>query len=664
MKNSQVLSALVAGALAVGLTVTGSTGALAAPAIVCAPETSLDVTRAFYDPPVLEDDHATYFADDLVSYGTQQIGGAIGEVDALFGGHNAVPPATAAFFETRLPQIYDTFAQAGRVYVQRADSAGYTDAVAMRDLLSATYAFEFDVTNEFIAAYNADRVWEILDPQSPGRAHQYLLDLVSALVTSVPQAGTFSSYQQITNDFESTVDMSQTYAALFDAYTQAGLGAAEAEERTYVSMRNSVAAWIERIDIDYITAYQMQVRQYLSMSQSMGLVYDEQDQRAVLDVGQAGTRPLILADLGEDAVHGFGLYGMFFEMTINADGTDFLTPQDVYESADFQDMVTSVMTDLETLTDYSAASVTDSVEAALSLQYRAMSVPGSSMQPITVALPTYLRDYFDMYADSLTDASRGGMTLISDWRDEAIVPGETPYDTYRAKNYIDVPFTVLAKGGKHEVTREISYHFEDGVEAAPTETQRAEFTCLQDAFTDEVEWAPAGQEVTLPAPNVPSVTYPDGSATVLPPVNPVSPLLVHPDDKNSAVDVTFPLEFSVSVRYIDENGDPLRDSETLVGRWNTPFTAKAPAIDGYQVRAGATTVEGVFGTNTDPVVFVYALQGDGAVDPVTPKPVHPGTEKPQGLANTGAPVPLTIGLGAVLLLVAGAGAVLVGRRRI
>lgn len=663
MKNSKMLSALTAGTLAVGLALGGATGASAAPAIACAPDTSLDVTSEFFEPLALNDGDYDDFADQLVDFGDQQIVGFRGEIDALFGGHNAVPPALAAFADTRLPEIYARFVEAGNGFVQRAEHEGGANAAALKDLLSATYAYDFDVVNEFVAAYNEDRVWEILDPQSPNREHETLLNVIALLMNLVPQVGMYSSYQQLGSDFSLTVDLTPAYVTIYDGYTRAGLDAQTAEERTYASMRDSVAAWIERIDIDYITAYQAQVRQYLSMSQSMGLVYDLQEEEAVFDVGQAGTRPLILADLGAEAVYGFSLDETFFNMTVNADGTEFMTPTEVYESADFQALVTWVMDDLNTLTDFSAGSVTSSVTGAIDAQYNAMMTPGSSSQPIVAALPEYLIHYFALYNGSLTDASRGGLTPIPDWRDEAIVPGETPYDTDRAKNYLDIPFTVLAKGGKHEVTREITYNFEDGRAAAPTETQRAEFTCLQDAFTDVVEWAPADQEVTLPAPAVPEVTYPGDGATVLPPASAVGSLLVRPDDKNSVASVIFPLEFSVTVKFVDGNGDPLRDPETVTGRWNTPFAAKAKAIDGYTLRSAAAAVNGTFGTDTDPVVFVYDVAGDGGIDPGTPLPEKPGVGSPPPLAHTGSIEPWGIGIGAVILLIAGAATVLTARRR-
>lgn len=428
------------------------------------------------------------------------------------------------------------------------------------------------------------------------------------------------------------------------------------------------------MDLDYITAYQHQVTQYLELHQALGYVIEEASDELVIGAGRPGTRQIELADFGRSsAPFETSLDDKFFALMIDPETGNFMTPESAYNSDAFQALVSVVLkplTDVKGSGDFSLASVTQALEDSVLTQYAAMGLPGSANQPTTNALPRILSAYLTDHVQNL-DHIDGDLPPIPDWREGGPVAGETPYDTYRVNNYIDVPFTLLAVGGSHTVTRDISYVFEDGtaIDAAnAAKPQRAAFECKIDQITGETQWLEPG-EVTLPAVDAPAATHPAANATVLA-ADTVPELVVTRDSENSNVTVTYPLNFTVDVRFIDADGAEIADAQPQTGRWNTEFTASAPAVAGYTIDEAHASQTGRFTANAAPIVFTY--QADSATDPGTPGPgdtEQPGTTpkptpSPQpgdALANSGSAPLWGAGAGALALLAAGAALVI--RRR-
>ena len=677
MKKTTLLGLGLVSALTLGAFVGGIPGAspsafaidsAATPAATCTFEDRGDVTRVFYEIPMLEEGYYSYFVEELDSYREYELSAVITAVYDLFGGQSHTPPHLQEFLLTELPQAYDTYAQVGREVVATEADAGGIDANGLKALLSAEYEYEYGLYRGFVTAYNADRVWELF-PTSEGSDLGSLLGTLSQLLQGIPEIGTDSSYQQLPNSHWDLSTLTDVYTEVHAAYTAAGVRDALADERTLTSMRDSVLAWVEVVDLDYITAYQTQVQQYLEMSIAFGYVFSVTENQVVLDHGQSGTRPLTLRDVGDSRIPGLYMNSEFFDLTVDASGEAFLSPEEVFASDGFQWLVENVMSTFDGVDASSQTDVVEAVEHALRGQYDAMAMPGSSSQPVAAAFSSMVYDY--VYAHH---ASNGAidpeLRAIPDWRDDAVVPGETPYDSYRAKNYLEVPFTLLAQAGTDTVTREITFSFEDGAAIDPAQrvvTQAAEFTCLRDAFTGEVTWEPADQQQTFPAITEPEVTHPAANATVLPDETQVPALVVRPGDENTRIDAVLPVEFEAEIDFLDEDGTALLDPLFVSGRWNTTFAVEAPKIPGFALSSQSGEITGRFGADLDPFVFTYHPV---LVDPEETDPGTGGTTggttgghtPGAGLANTGGLPAWGAATGAALLLAAG-GALMIRRRR-
>lgn len=528
--------------------------------------------------------------------------GAVQERIDVFSEAGAVPEHLTRYVDVELPGFVATFRGAVEQFLAEAQTSQGPDATGLKNILSADYDFKLAVYNGFVAAYNADRIFEIFPPNDDSNQFERLSNPLRDLMGQTPTAGTYSSYQQLGDEELPDPEFDAVYTELFGTYTGMGLSVVEAQDRTLETMRDSVLDWIERVDLDYLRGYQAQVRQYLNTAQQAGVVVRIADDTAVLDTGDPGTRPMRLSDLREVYLNSFYMDVEFFDLTLNGDQTDFLTPEEVFASDGFQELVGYATAALNDLPDHEQGTVVEALKDVVETQYSMLATPGSSSQPIMVALPTFVSEYFSLCEEHFAGLSEPELRPLPNWKDDAVVPGELPDDTYRAQNYLVVPNTLFSQQGTHSVTRDVSYAFEDGTEAAPGVAQAVEFTCLVDAITGEAEWVPEGQTGTLPALTHPAVTHPAAHATVLAPETEVPAVAVTPDSNNSTLQVIFPLDYRVELRYEDGRGATLRDAAALTGRWNTGYTATAPGIDGYLL-SSESSVPGMFGTGPASIVF-------------------------------------------------------------
>ncbi|GAA1612437.1 MucBP domain-containing protein [Leucobacter chromiireducens] len=663
MGTSRTGVALLAAALSGGLLLGGGP-AQAAPltAAACIVTDENARTQDFYSAPILGEGYAEGFPDHLDTYQEEFVPYYTQEMKLAFSGTASVPPNMLHYLDVAVPAAVDTYRTAADSFLAASMNGQRVDASGLQHLLSADYDLKLALFNGFVAAYTADQVATILPPEGP--EFSQLVNALTSLTWQTPSVGTYSSYQQLGYSDLADLSLDAIYAELFTEYTSTGLAEPEARARVFDAMRASTLEWIERVDLDYLRGYQAQVRQYLSTAQAMGIVVRTADNTAMLPAAGVETRPLQLSDLDQWILNSFSVDGTFLALNLTPDGTDFLSPEDVFASDGFQALVEQATWSLENIPDHDPGSVTEAVEQTIRTQYGMLATPGSSMQPIMAALAQFIPEYLSLYANA---ADGPALAALPNWKGDAVVPGELPYDTYRAENYRVVPHMLFARQGHHTVTREIVYTFEDGSAAADTVTQEAVFTCQVNAITGETTWVPEGQTDTLPAVPHPTVTHPAAHATVLPPEDAVLPEQVTPESADITRAVVFPLEFRVTVRYVNEHGAPVPEDTALVGRWNTAYSAEAAAIDGYTV-SSAPVISGVFGVGAATHVFTYAAADTGTVTPpptVTPPTTPPPAPQPPGptpLAQTGAGdagLLVTLAGGAVL---AGAG-LLLGRRR-
>ncbi len=679
--NGALASALTAGLILGGATAANAVAVDGQPvnnaqnlAAACVPDNGESVTRSFYEAPRTEiNEYYEYFHMYREDYLTTTLPEAITEVDVLFGGET--PTATKHVLTDVVPMLFEKYATAVAATEPQAEAAGGISSEILREALLAYYAFEQDLTSAIAEAYSEDKLWEI----QRGWTHEQRLDLVRAmslrLIGGLPEL--HSAYMEI--DTEMWVEsgaIPEIYDELHAGFVASGISSAEAETRTYNAIYDATLAWVKRVDLDYLRGYQGQLQQYVAMAQAADMVVDaDPDARSlVIDVGQPGVHEFTLGDFTNENFFEFSVNNWFFDVNFNEAAGEFYAPEEVYEFEEYQALVAEVMAPLEGIRGgaHGRASVVEAAIAAINEQYDALEAPGSASQPITYVYTDFNYAYFQARNRVFDELSDGTLATFPDWRDEN---GDIVYDTYRAQNYIDVPYVELAQSGTQTVTREVSFRFEDGaaIDAAGNPvTQTADFACMIDLYTGEAEWVQPDETHTFPAVNVPA--HPAANATVRAVDANLGELVVKPGDESSVLDVVLPLDFSVDVQFVDTAGKQIRDADRMSGRWNTDFTAVAPDIPGYVLSAVSAvdvqetrnavpnSVTGVFNAETTTVTFEYVVvtdaetPGTGGEETPGSGTTAPGTKTPvtgAALAYTGGSSLLGAGLGALALLAAG-----------
>ena len=622
-----VIAGLVAGALSVGAL---SAAAAGSDTGACSPRVGTVTEHLFYevmnDSDVYDlEDTLDNFAGDMagrISYLREQLESDIAEGYLVPGDvENSV-----AFLEDVLPSRYDDFlAKAAIVKAQLEVDGGMTAANA-KLLLDAEYELKMSTYNGMVDAYNADKLY-LQGPYTSFPQHFAQRGFVNE---SASYAYYFlgRSYMTMLGDPGSLAGI---YDSTLARLLSSGLDEAGARELTALSMREAVEGWVEQVDLDYFTGYQIQVEQYLEMATAAGYVRDLDSGDIVVAGGQPNTRALGILDL-EDLP--FDLTRPF--LMLDAEG-NFISPQAMYESSLVQSMVADVMSPLDQLTDPTDKSAfLGAVAAALFQQYEYLQEGGATAQPVGQVLPSFMEELMVAYDQLNQDRlQRGEETLplprIPDWKDRAVVPGELPFDTYRVNNYTTVPTLYVTT-----VSREIGYLFEDGSPAADAVTQSVSYQCIDGGryFVDGVD--------SFAAVSHPSVTY-DG-ATVLDPAVTVGEEAVTATTDDSTITVTYPLRFEVTVNLVDTQGVSIASPLRLAGRWGTPLDQAAPSIDGYVVR-GPGSIQKTFGSDRGPFQFVYerAATSEPTVVPTITDPadqtVAAGKKAMFRVMATGVPIP-------------------------
>lgn len=302
-----------------------------------------------------------------------------------------------AFLEDVLPSRYDDFlAKAAIVKAQLEVDGGMTAANA-KLLLDAEYELKMSTYNGMVDAYNADRLY-LQGPYTSFPQH-------FAQQGFVDESASYA-YYFLGRSYMTMLDDPGSLAGIYDStlarLLSSGLDEAGARELTALSMREAVEGWVEQVDLDYFTGYQIQVEQYLEMATAAGYVRDLDSGDIVVAGGQPNTRALGILDLA-DWVYEFAVEELF--LMLDAEG-NFISPQAMYESSLVQSMVADVMSPLDQLPDPTDKSAfLGAVAAALKQQYLYLQAGGASNQPVVDVLPRFMEkvtnDYVWMNQDRL-----------------------------------------------------------------------------------------------------------------------------------------------------------------------------------------------------------------------------------------------------------------------
>ena len=714
MKKSR---AILGGALAAMLLLSAGAQAHATPimAATCVVNEQGHETLPLASIPINYFSDFDDFEEELDWYATDPLKEARAMATSELEGITPKPVRSLEFFSESDAEVAPTdklffdYAQVARNAAAKLAAGELEAAEAAKLVLEARYKYLRDYYNGFVQAFNADRLYEVY-ASTPGLSVSSLMDAVESAVSRLPELPGAESYQDLEHDYSVEEKAAAAHQKFVAQLVEAELPQAEAEKRSYSLLTGAIADWIERQDLDYLMAFEAQVRQYLATAQSMGLVIDSNTDRVRLDTGVGDSRPIAFADFFTDNDF-FGLHEDFLRLALNEDQTDFLAPSEIYASEEFQYLVGQALGVLEGVDPADEAAVARAVDGAIYSQYSLLSTPGSSQQPVAVALPYFLAGtYFAAYVEELDAGRAHPMAPLDDWlvtgtlQDGTKIENELPYDVFRSRNYIDVPEVVASKTGEGgAVGRTISYEFVDGKKAADDKPQLSDpFSCVWNGVLDEFEWVDPSEPRVLPAVPHPTVTYPASNARVLEPEEhqAVNELAVALGDKDTAVTVTYPVEFGVTNTFEDEDGNEIAKPIEHWGRWSEGFTVAAPDIEGFtfvSVRAigadgdpvgsaskraatppAAGGFAGAYGPEVAQLRFVYAVDAawsggsdsnsdsgsgaDGSGSNGNGGSGANGAVDSDGLASTGGALPWLGGFVA-LLAVAGGAALLLLRRR-
>lgn len=199
MKKSRVLNLSLAGALSLGLAVTGTSGAAAnspaaVAAAICNVENGTPEINPFFAAPVLsvEDLQPGHDLEALTEWAdlveAELPGMFIEFFNGAYQGEENVPSVMSEFALTKAPEISAAFIEVLRELVSDWEASGQINATDTKRLLTASYAWTHDLYSEFAEVWTS----EGMHPQFAAG----LLKILGELVFT-PTLGETSSYQQL-----------------------------------------------------------------------------------------------------------------------------------------------------------------------------------------------------------------------------------------------------------------------------------------------------------------------------------------------------------------------------------------------------------------------------------------------------------------------------------
>ncbi|MDQ0361457.1 MucBP domain-containing protein [Breznakia pachnodae] len=478
------------------------------------------------------------------------------------------------------------------------DNQGYVDAYLLSEELTASYNYnssKYNYIASFINTYGDEYNQEIND---------FIVSFLDDSVYYVGFMGYLDLGYTIGNDYENQKAIISS--AYDEVYQQVSYLSDDPDERNKVVadiIQDSVMDWVYEVDIDYFKAYQAQVRLYLQNTKELGYVYDTDNNVIDYSWNVVNSREIILGDFLADPYIGGSLSPEFLSANLNADGTDFISPEEVYETPFIQTIIQQSVKDIITPSDstdtafYEKENYVESTYNAIIGQYYAMSMPGAYSQPILQAYNWHFvykaRDEYYSEHQKLPE--------LTTW----IPEGQTitEYDQYRLLNYIKLPSIDLEKESIETVTRTVHYVFEDGTIASPDVVQSANFNVVKELISGR-EIVDSESQILASIEN-PTVDYVQSDVTVLQPNESVKEVEVTRNSTNEEITIVYPLEFTLNVIYVDEEGTQITESDSISGRWNTQYDVTAIEIEGYELVQVPTNASGVFGDNREQITFVY-----------------------------------------------------------
>lgn len=451
-----------------------------------------------------------------------------------------MPAVLSNFIYTTLP----SFAEKANNTIDSIKAKTFIDANDYKTYFTALSNYFFSVYNEFATLCNNP------DNNIPA---DVILGFANPIFTFSSTAYNQLNFYPIVENDEHRINeiYDDLYAELKELYGDGH----ETQKKTYDILKTAVLDWIKVLDIDYITAYQAQVDQYLSLVDNAGWEFDPETDSIVYE-STSKSRKLILGDLSK--IHEFFLHDSFHTITLNADKTAFLSPDEIYASELFQALVRPVtdnFTVFEESNTFTKEAVVEAIIYVTHYQYNALHAPGGYGQPITHVFPNLIIKIFNNFIFSEKPTK---LPTLENWIDPET--GETPYDTYRSLNYIKAPEIAFSNTLEKTVTRTIHYVFSDGTTAAPDVIQEATFTGKESLITGVTTWNE--DNLILPALDNPTVSAPNESCTVGEPAEIVEEVTVDLTTNNLDVTVTYPLIPVTEPSTDPETTEPSTDPET------------------------------------------------------------------------------------------------------
>ncbi len=463
---------------------------------------------------------------------------------------------------------------------------------------TAVARFRFDAYNSFVPLYN-----QYLSGRAGISVNSIISSLLSTRILYNPYH--YLGYTKIDDLYNDEHTINDVYTRVYNGLSSLSADPAVLQAKTLEILTEAVSDWIKRLDLDYLQAYQDQVNQYITSLNEIGYKVNI-DGTPTLD--GSGTQPVDASNVAN--MGSLSLNSYFHTMNLDSTLSQFMTPEEVYQSAGFQSLVIAAMDPLTQLTSTSQADVVNALRDVIINQYQALSMPGASAQPITMSLSNLLSEYaYNAYDNGLE------LLPLTSWIDPSTQ--ETPYDTGRSLNYQIVPSVDLTETLNTEVSRTIHYQFDNGVLAAADVVQTAHFTGHRNLLTDETTWD--NPQIELPGLTNPTLTYPDPNYQVtVPDLSPAS-LIVTPDNANGKFTLEpqqviyryqkddAPVQTGqVHVLYQDENGTALTAEILLSGKIGDAYTTAALQIGGYTLIEIPQNATGTYTIAPTTVIYRYS----------------------------------------------------------
>lgn len=478
------------------------------------------------------------------------------------------------------------------------DTQGYGDAYLLSEVLTATYVYnstKYNYIASFINTYGDQYNDEI---------NQFLLSYLQGYVSYIGYMGYMDFGYEFNNKYDNQkVLVSNVYDEIYKQVSAIKDNPDEINKMVADVMEESIMNWVYEVDLDYFKAYQAQARLYLQNAKELGFVLNLDTNTIDYNWNVSNKRELILGDfLNFSHIVGY-LSHDFLVANLNSDGTDFISPEEVYKTPFIQAIIEYQFHpyftpyDSDDMAFYEKENIINASLSVISAQYQAISMQGSYYQPTLHVFNSQLvyratAEYYQQHQTlpELTTWIPAGQTM-------------TEYDQYRLLNYMKVPSIDVREETTKTVTRRVHYVFEDGTSASQDVVQSANFNIVKELISKKESVDVETQ--TLSKLANPEVIYPDSDVKILDPTETIEELSVTKDSADSEVKVVYPLEFTLNISYMDEDENKIADSKRISGRWNTNYSEKELDIDGYELMQIPSNTEGLFGANKEDITFVY-----------------------------------------------------------